>query len=602
MHTPFLESLMKFHQRVLEQGYTDPNQTHTIQELKELLFFNQVFHSNCEEMFTKYTMPDSLIEEYIRLHRIYIQNVATISQHLMDACPGVVLGSNNSFERRWNTMELVGKRMQVYYHDLRWGMRFSFEPDQIYYIAQKDQHLIITTIDPHAPTYDTPVSCTFKDHITYWKTDTSIMNYMMDRFDVTEVVAIRVTLFKEEPNPIRKVEYNGCKPLMERILDLFGYKALILSSPALYVDDIKQMIQNHLPNTQKKKSIPAKKYVDLRKFLEHDMILEYPTDSFMSYLEFLSQAASAPNVIAIYITLYRIGDSPALFYILRRAARNAIQVHVNIELCASNESINQDWKRELERSGVHVTAYATGTWKVHSKLTLLVFDDGRMVSQIGTGNYHTETTSQYTDLSLITGDPELCKQVLSLFGLFQGLSVPEFDRRMLVTQFNCREVLYELIDQEIEKGSNGYLSFKCNALDDEEINKRLSKAARAGCKMDFVIRGVCTWIPPELGENVTIRSFVWDKLEHSRVYSFGRSNPSIYLGSLDLVTKKIDERIETLVRVMDPELVIQVSAYLNRYLTNPDGWYLMPDGSYRREAPHAIGLRPQQNHLVESSD
>jgi len=267
---------------------------------------------------------------------------------------------------------------------------------------------------------------------------------------------------------------------------------------------------------------------------------------------------------------------------LREAVNNGKDVRVNIELCASGEYINEMWMSEMKRVGIKVTTYAYNTLKVHSKLTLIKFSNGRRISQIGTGNYNYTTTSQYTDLSLVTSNDDICDQVEKVFKMFDGHDV-SFNKNLLVTRYNARSELVRLIDEEADKGIDGFISIKCNSLDDYEIINHLDLAAKMGCTIDLIIRGVCTWIPEQLGVNVTIKSVIWDKLEHSRVYCFNRYNPSIYIGSLDLTTKKIEKRIETMVKINDPEIMIKICRYLNRYINNGDGWLLTSTGDYVKE-------------------
>ena len=250
----------------------------------------------------------------------------------------------------------------------------------------------------------------------------------------------------------------------------------------------------------------------------------------------------------------------------------------NVELYASGEEeMNSLWANELRAAGVSVTSFAAGRLKVHSKITLVKFNNGRSIVQIGTGNYHTKTTMQYTDLSLMTGDEDICHQAEKLFKLMTDNRKVSFNNNMLVTLFNTRERLNELIDNEAH--NKGYICFKCNSLDDDEIIKHLERAAKRGCEMDLIVRGVCTWVPES--KRVRVKSCIWDKLEHSRVYLFGRRNPVVYMGSLDLITNKIDRRIETLVRIKSPDVIIQICDYLNRYVGNTsNSWAMNSQGIY----------------------
>lgn len=348
------------------------------------------------------------------------------------------------------------------------------------------------------------------------------------------------------------------------------------------VDEIKSFIS--FSQLGEKRELPNHRAISIRDIFERDHLAEYPRDSFDEYLHLLREAAWSKDVEAIYVTLYRIGDDDTIFRILKTAVQNGIFVHVNIELKASGEEfVNTKWMDQMIEAGIHVTTYASGELKVHCKLTLVTFKSGKAITQIGTGNYHTKTTSQYTDLSLVTSDPEICSSALKLFSILQGYSRQTFDNQFLVSRYNVRQRLVKLIDREGKKGVKGYIAMKCNALDDDEIIEHLESAAVKGCRMDLVVRGVCTWVPSGL-PHVKIRSIVWDKLEHSRVYCFSSNNPTIYIGSMDLVTKKMDKRIETLIRVKDPDVAIQICNYMNRYITNTkNSWIQTESGIYVKE-------------------
>ena len=372
---------------------------------------------------------------------------------------------------------------------------------------------------------------------------------------------------------------------MRLLVSMFRGNTLIISNPFIYVDDIEIILKQNLdiiPPITKSAFNP----ISLKDLIQKDLLIEYPNDSFDEYLQFLSLASKNKDTKSIYVTLYRIGRDPAIFYILRDAALSGIKVHVNIELCASGESINTMWMNEMRNVGINVTTYEAGKLKVHCKLTLIEFSNGMRLAQIGTGNYHTQTSTQYTDLSLITGDPEICKQVKKVFGIFQGKDDPDditFNKSLLITRYNCREELIRMIDEEAAKGVKGYIAIKCNSLDDKEFNTHLDNAASKGCRIDLIVRGVCTWVPVD-APRVKIKSIVWDKLEHSRVFCFGAQNPNIYLGSLDLVTKKINKRIETLVHVKDPDIISELCNYMNRYITNTtDSWVQRSSGMYIKE-------------------
>jgi len=584
----FIKSLMEFNRRVLFQGTIFPDRKYSIDTLSNRLFFNKVFISNVQEMFQKFDIRP-VVEDYAEGLGQYISNINAIIKAMNDEKNDIMIKREDSFERRLSMEgkfadQIMSKTFKSV--DDVTDVTYKFLNNHIYYVSLFDNgHIMISYVDMRSAIYQEVISCQMNGYKLYWKTDDCIKDYIRERFSPIDTVAIRVTTHMKK-GFVTKAEYNGSTEVMRSLVSMFRDDALVVSNPFIYVDDIEMIIKQNMDN-KPPVSKSNFKPVTLEEFLKDDRLIEYPNDSFDEYLQFLSLASKNKNVKSMYMTLYRIGKDPAIFYILRDAALNGIKVHVNIELCATGESINTMWMNELRKAGVKVTTYEAGKIKVHCKLTLVEFENGVSIVQIGTGNYHTQTTAQYTDLSLITSDSDICQQVKKVFNLFKGKDDPDeisFNKQLLVTRYNMRKELIKLIDEEASKGTRGYIAIKCNSLDDIEFISHLDNAAKNGCVIDLIIRGVCTWVPDYDSTNVKIKSIVWDKLEHSRVFYFGRPNPKIYLGSLDLITKKLDERIETMVLVKDPDIVMELCDYLNRYVTNTsNSWLQTSSGLYVKE-------------------
>ena len=101
-----------------------------------------------------------------------------------------------------------------------------------------------------------------------------------------------------------------------------------------------------------------------------DILLQHPFDSFQPVVSFLQKAAKDPAVLAIKITLYRVGRNAPVVEALLEAIENDKQVAVLVELKARfDEESNIEWARKLEREGVHVV-YGLQNLKVHSKVAL----------------------------------------------------------------------------------------------------------------------------------------------------------------------------------------------------------------------------------------
>ena len=110
------------------------------------------------------------------------------------------------------------------------------------------------------------------------------------------------------------------------------------------------------------------------------------------------------------MTLYRTSSDTKVIDHLVRAARNGKQVAVVVELKARfDEAANIRWAARMEEAGIQVTYGVVGL-KTHSKIILVVRNDYPGITRylhIGTGNYHAGTARLYSDLGLLTNDPDL---------------------------------------------------------------------------------------------------------------------------------------------------------------------------------------------------
>lgn len=341
---------------------------------------------------------------------------------------------------------------------------------------------------------------------------------------------------------------------------------------------------------------------------KEDVLLHHPYENFNTVIDFITQAAEDPAVLAIKMTLYRTsGDSPIVKALIA-AANNGKQVTALVELKARfDEANNIQWARLLEEAGVHVVYGVVGL-KVHCKCLLIVRRDGdtiRRYAHLGTGNYHPRTARLYTDLSLLTSDESLCSEVAMLFNALTGLSdYPEF-RKLLVAPHDLAPGLTRLIQQETQnarKGLPASIVIKVNSLVDEHMIKALYEASCAGVKIDLIVRGVCCLRPgiANVSENIRVISIVGRFLEHSRIYSFQNAGgePLVYLGSADLMPRNLYRRVEVVFPVEQPRHRDQIlhdviPAYLN---DNIKARQLRADGVYVRLKP-GKDQKPMQAQL-----
>jgi polyphosphate kinase len=329
-----------------------------------------------------------------------------------------------------------------------------------------------------------------------------------------------------------------------------------------------------------------------------DIMLYHPYDSFTPVVNFLRQAAHDPDVLAIKITLYRVGPNSPIVNALMEARENGKAVAALIELKARfDEGNNIGWARALEHEGVHVVYGVIGL-KVHAKLCMVVRrekDGIRQYMHLGTGNYNATTSRIYTDFGYFTSDRQIGEDVANLFNFLTGYARIEKYQKLLVAPVTLRNGIIDRIDREIalhQEHGNGHIIFKMNALIDPLCIAALYRASQAGVKIDLQVRGICCLRPGIAGisENITVSSIVGRFLEHARIYYFHNGGAEeVFLGSADLMPRNLDRRVEVLFPVESPPLrTAIISTILPAQLNDTlKVRLLQSDGSYVRKKPSA---------------
>ena len=353
---------------------------------------------------------------------------------------------------------------------------------------------------------------------------------------------------------------------------------------------------------------PADMFVSLK---QRDVLLHHPYDSFATSVQrFVEQAAADPAVLAIKQTLYRTsGDSPIIDALIE-AAEAGKQVLALVEIKARfDEQANIAWARKLEKYGVHVVYGMVGL-KTHCKLALVVRDENdglRRYAHIGTGNYNPKTARMYEDMGLLTSNPIITDDVARLFNHLSGMTQEIHYRRLLVAPHGIRTGLLERIENEISNQRAGLpagIRIKVNSLDDERITDALYRASQAGVPVDLWIRGICTIRPgvPGLSENIRVRSILGRFLEHSRLFWFANGgDPSVGIGSSDLMHRNLDRRVEALVSITNPAHIAEVGSLFDEAFDDATvSWKLIGDDwTPRTLNEQGEPLRDMQEHLIE---
>ena len=321
-----------------------------------------------------------------------------------------------------------------------------------------------------------------------------------------------------------------------------------------------------------------------------DILLSYPYESIKPFIQLLNEAAKDPKVTDIKITLYRLAKNSQIIEALCDAAENGKNVLVLVELRARfDEENNIGWSRRLQDSGCNII-YGPRDLKVHSKLLLITRKIGQKteyITQIGTGNYNEKTSALYTDLSLMTANPDIGTDAERLFDALLNNRLIEESEHLLIAPLALRDPILQMIDEEIAFARNGepaYVGIKINSLCDKTIIDKLIEASQAGVKIDMVIRGICSLIAGVEGftENITVTSIVGRYLEHSRIYIFGtEKRRKIYISSADYMTRNTIRRVEVAAPVYNEKIKKRLWNMFEMLLRdNVKARIQLPDGAY----------------------
>lgn len=324
-----------------------------------------------------------------------------------------------------------------------------------------------------------------------------------------------------------------------------------------------------------------------------DQLLHHPYQSFQPVLDFLTAAATDPNVVAIKQTIYRTGEDSELMRLLVSAAKAGKEVTVVVELMARfDEQTNINWAAKLEEVGAHVS-YGVVGHKTHAKMALVLRREGGRIKRyghMGTGNYHPRTAKLYTDFGLITADQRLCEDMDKVFSLLTGLGARRPLRLLLQSPFTLHETMVALVRAEAQaarEGRRARIMAKMNSLLEPIIIDELYKASQAGVKIDLVVRGACALRAgvPGLSENIRVRSIVGRFLEHSRVfYFYANGMEHVYLSSADWMDRNFFRRVEIAFPILDRRLKRRVirESFTIALRDNQLAWRAQPNGTYVR--------------------
>ena len=240
-----------------------------------------------------------------------------------------------------------------------------------------------------------------------------------------------------------------------------------------------------------------------------DCLVHHPYERFAdTTARFFSDAAEDPAVVAIRLTLYRIGERSPIVDALTRALERKKEVAIFVELKARfDETRNVGWVRRLEEAGATVVYGVVGL-KNHAKVGLVLRreDEGlRHYVHIGTGNYNArDRQGLYRPLG---SSPPTASSGPTCTTSSISSPVPAADPPAPSGESRWRRTACFPGSSSRSSGRASTPSpagppgsgRRSNGIADNEVMQALYRASRAGVTIELVVRGLCVAPPRDAG-------------------------------------------------------------------------------------------------------
>ena len=315
--------------------------------------------------------------------------------------------------------------------------------------------------------------------------------------------------------------------------------------------------------------------------LEQDVMLHFPYHSFNPVIDMLREAAIDPNVTTIKITGYRLASNSKIINALINAVRNGKHVTVMLELRARfDEEANLEWKERLEDEGVKVLIGIPNV-KVHAKICLIKKRINNFTIHYGfvsTGNLNEKTAKLYGDHCLLTADRHIMADVNRIFTYLEkwkeGTAPLKACKTLIPCPTSLRRELVKMVVRETRLAREkkpAAITLKVNSLSDEELIESLTEAAKAGVRIQLIVRGVFCMFSENSKFLIPVKaiSIIDEYLEHARVFIFQNGGKEkTYISSADWMVRNLDHRVEATCPVLDEVITQELKDILDIQLAD----------------------------------
>jgi len=235
------------------------------------------------------------------------------------------------------------------------------------------------------------------------------------------------------------------------------------------------------------------------------------------------------------------------------------------------------------------------------------FNKTKQYGFIATGNLNENTARYYGDHTLLTTNRAILADINRVFDYIENpIKKPRnltACKVLPVSPVSMRKAMLANISKEMVKARKkkpANIIIKLNSLVDKILIDKLYLAAKAGVRIQMVIRGICCAYtePKALKNNLKAISIIDDYLEHARVFLFGSGDEAqVYISSADWMVRNLDHRVEVATPIYDKNIRQELTDILNIQLAeNVKGRILDNDQSndYVERAEDEPEVRSQE--------
>ncbi len=409
----------------------------------------------------------------------------------------------------------------------------------------------------------------------------SHVNSLAVPYDVKEAIIISLTRNKFDSRPV-KLDISG--KISDRF-KLFLENKLLIDNDRIFesLSGLSFQYVYELENILTDSQSLSLRYKKLKKFdisiylssigreLESgDVLFGMPYESAYTSVKLLEEAVDDIRLIELRAIISEEYDSSEFVDAIEKALRKGVRIKILVELKRGigAERIIPLILR-LENLGAEILYYNKKEPISFNYYQLLLNDIEKdelsAATYFSTGSFYSKHDDNRTNLSLLTADKSIAKEIASYFDILASEKETVIEYKDIIAGKGFTEEIVKLIENERIKGSEGRIFIKVQNLTSKIITDKLISAAKYGAKVKLLISGVNAIDPEKCNNNIKIKSISGRYEENSKVYVFGSSNDErIYISSADLTEDSLKNN-NLAVKIKDEHVLKRIKKILYLY-------------------------------------